>query len=119
MLQPRIVDANDLIRQIEKLLRRLISEDVQLTTNLAADLLPVRVDPASIEQALINLAVNARDAMPRGGCLTLETANVDLDETAAKRYSPMQPGRYVKLVISDTVRGHELTQSRVFEPFFN
>jgi len=119
MLQPRMVDVNDLIRQIEKLLRRLISEDVELTTNLADDVLPVRVDPASIEQALINLAVNGRDAMPRGGRLTLENGNVDLDETAAKRYSPMQPGRYVKLVISDTGQGmDEPTQSRVFEPFF-
>jgi len=119
MLQPRMVDVNDLIRQIEKLLRRLISEDVELTTNLADDVLPVRVDPASIEQALINLAVNGRDAMPRGGRLTLETGNVDLDETSAKRYSPMQPGRYVKLVISDTGQGmDEPTQSRVFEPFF-
>lgn len=105
MLQPRIVDINDLIRQIEKLLRRLISEDVQLTTNLADNLMPVRVDPASIEQALVNLAVNARDAMPRGGRLALETANVEFDDTAAQRYSPMRPGRYVKLVISDTGQG--------------
>ena len=119
MLQPRIVDVNDLIRQIEKLLRRLISEEVQLTANLADNLWLVRVDPASIEQALINLAVNARDAMPRGGRLTLETANVDFDETAAQRYSPMLPGRYVKLVISDSGQGmDEPTQARVFEPFF-
>jgi len=105
MLQPRMVDVNGLIRQIEKLLRRLISEDVQLTTNLSDNLLPVLVDPASIEQALVNLAVNARDAMPRGGRLTLETANVDFDETAVQQYSPMQPGRYVRLVISDTGQG--------------
>jgi PAS domain S-box-containing protein len=119
MLQPRIVALNDLIREIEKLLRRLISEDVQLTTSLADDLLPVSVDPASIEQTLVNLAVNARDAMPRGGRLTLETANVDLDESDAKQYSPMAPGRYVKLVISDTGEGmDEATQARVFEPFF-
>ncbi len=119
MLQPRIVDVNGLIRQIEKLLRRLISEDVQLTTNLSDNLVPVLVDPASIEQVLVNLAVNARDAMPRGGRLTLETANVDFDETAVQRYSPMQPGRYVKLVISDTGQGmDEPTQARVFEPFF-
>ena len=119
MLQPRVVDVNELVRQLEKLLRRLISEDVQLETTLADDLLPVRLDPASIEQVLVNLVVNARDAMPLGGTLTLATDNVDLDAAAARTFAPMPPGRYVRLTISDTGEGMDAaTQARVFEPFF-
>jgi two-component system cell cycle sensor histidine kinase/response regulator CckA len=119
MLQPQVVDINGLVRQLEKLLRRLISEDVELMIALASDLLPVRVDPASIEQILVNLAVNARDAMPLGGRLTIETANVELDDTYAFRHAMMPPGRYVMLAVGDTGQGmDEATRLRVFEPFF-
>jgi CheY-like chemotaxis protein len=97
----------------------LISEDVDLLTVLAPDLRPVNVDPASVEQILVNLAVNARDAMPTGGRLTIETANVDLDATYAVTHVSMQPGAYVMLAVSDTGAGMDAaTRVRVFEPFF-
>ena len=119
MLQPQVVDMNSVVQQLEKLLRRLISENVELVTALARDLLSVRVDPASIEQILVNLTVNAREAMPRGGRLTIETANVDLDETFAIAHVPMKPARYVMLAVGDTGEGMDAdTQARVFEPFF-
>jgi CheY-like chemotaxis protein len=104
---------------MEKLLRRLISEDVELVTVLAADLLPVKVDPASLEQILVNLAVNARDAMPVGGRLTIETSNVALDDTYVVTHVTMTPGTYVMLAVGDTGQGmDEATRTRVFEPFF-
>jgi PAS domain S-box-containing protein len=119
MLQPQVVDVNSVVQQLEKLLRRLINENVELVTALAADLLSVRVDPASIEQILVNLTVNARDAMPHGGRLTIETANVDLDESFAIAHVPMKPARYVMLAVGDTGEGMDAdTQARVFEPFF-
>jgi PAS domain S-box-containing protein len=119
MLQPQVVDVNTIVRQLEKLLRRLISEDVELVTALAPNLMPVRVDPASIEQILVNLAVNARDAMPLGGRLTIETANVELDGAYALAHVTVKPGRYVMLAVSDTGQGmDEATRARVFEPFF-
>jgi PAS domain S-box-containing protein len=119
MLQPQLVDINTLVRQLEKLLRRLISEDVELVTALADDLRPVTVDPASMEQILVNLAVNARDAMPSGGRLTIETANVELDDASAAAHSAMAPGSYVMIAVSDTGVGMDAsTRARVFEPFF-
>jgi two-component system cell cycle sensor histidine kinase/response regulator CckA len=119
MLQPQIVDINALVRQMERLLRRLISEDVELVTALAPDLLSVHVDPSSIEQVLVNLAVNARDAMPLGGRLTIETSNVELDNTYAGTHLPIVPGRYVMLAVGDTGEGmDEATRERIFEPFF-
>jgi two-component system, cell cycle sensor histidine kinase and response regulator CckA len=119
MLQPQVVDINTLIRQLEKLLRRLISEDVELVTALGGDLQPVRVDPASIEQILVNLAVNARDAMPVGGRLTIETSNVEIDEAYTLTHVSMTPGPYVMLAVGDTGRGMDAaTRARVFEPFF-
>ena len=119
MLQPEVVDINTLVTQLEKLLRRLISEDVELVTALAPDLHPVTVDPASVEQILLNLAVNARDAMPTGGTLTIETANVELDDTYAVTHVTMPPGRYVMLAVGDTGKGMDAaTRARVFEPFF-
>jgi PAS domain S-box-containing protein len=119
MLQPQVVNINTLVTQLEKLLRRLISEDVELVIALAADLLAVRVDPASIEQILVNLAVNARDAMPTGGRLTIETSNVDLDDTYVFTHAAMTPGRYVMLAVGDTGQGMDAaTAARVFEPFF-
>jgi len=119
ILQPQIIDLNMLVRQLEKLLRRLISEDVELVTALAEGLVPVRVDPASIEQVLVNLAVNARDAMPVGGRLTIETANVELGDAYAVTHVTMKAGPYVMLAVSDTGHGmDEATRARVFEPFF-
>jgi CheY-like chemotaxis protein len=119
MLQPRIVHINTLVTQLEKLIHRLISEDVELVTVLAPDVSPIRVDPALIEQILVNLAVNARDAMPAGGRLTIETANVELDDTHVETHGSMKPGRYVMLTVSDTGEGMDsATRARVFEPFF-
>jgi PAS domain S-box-containing protein len=119
MLQPQVVDINMLISQLEKLLRRLISADVELVMSLAPDLQPVTVDPASVEQILVNLAVNARDAMAAGGRLTIETANVELDEAYAMNHVTMNSGRYVMLAVADTGEGMDAaTRARVFEPFF-
>ena len=119
MLQPQVVDINTLVAQLEKLLRRLISEDVELVTVLAPDLRQVTVDPASVEQILVNLAVNARDAMPAGGRLTIETANVELDDTYAVTHVTMKPGPYVMVAVGDTGEGMDAaTRVRVFEPFF-
>ena len=119
MLQPQVVDINLLVTQLEKLLRRLISEDVELVTALAPGLRPVTVDPASVEQILVNLAVNARDAMPTGGRLTIETANVDLDEAYAVTHVAMPAGPYVMLAVSDSGQGMDApTRARIFEPFF-
>ena len=119
MLQPQVVDINLLVTRLEKLLRRSISEDVELVTVLAPDLRAVTVDPASVEQILVNLAVNARDAMPTGGRLTIETANVDLDDTYAVAHVAITPGPYVMLAVSDTGQGMDAaTRARVFEPFF-
>jgi two-component system cell cycle sensor histidine kinase/response regulator CckA len=119
MLQPQVVNINHLVTQLEKLLRRLINEDVELVTVLAADLHAVTADPASIEQILVNLAVNARDAMPTGGRLTIETANVELGDTYSVTHVPMTPGTYVMLAVSDTGEGMDAaTRARVFEPFF-
>ena len=119
MLQPQIVDINTLVRQLEKLLRRLLSEDTALVTALAPDLHTVKVDPASIEQVLVNLAVNSRDAMVEGGQLTIETSNVELDAAYADTHATVVPGQYVMLAVGDTGAGIDAaTKARIFEPFF-
>ena len=119
MLQPQIVDINVIVRQLEKLLRRLISADVELVTALTPALPAIRVDPVSIEQVLMNLVVNARDAMPQGGRLTIETSQADLDDTYAGAHAGVVAGRYVMLAVTDTGEGmDEATRSRIFEPFF-
>ncbi len=114
VLRFEVFDINETVKSTEKLLRRTIGEDLDLVTRLASDLRPVKLDPMSIEQVLVNLAVNARDAMPEGGRLTIETANVEIDE---QRSTP--PGLYVALSVIDTGRGmDEETLGRAFEPFF-
>ncbi len=119
VLSPRIINLNDIVLNLDSLLRRLIGEDIEVITMPANGLGSVRADPGQIEQVLMNLALNARDAMPQGGTLTLETANVDLDEAYAGEHQPIGPGHYVMLVVSDN--GHGMTpevRARVFEPFF-
>ena len=119
LLQPRVIDLNAVISETEKMLGRLIGEDIELVTVFDPTLGAVRADPAQIEQIVLNLAVNARDAMPEGGRLTIETANVELDEAYATRHSVVTPGPYVMFAMSDTGTGmDEGTLSRIFEPFF-
>ena len=119
VLQPRILNLNEVVANSERLLRRLIGEDVSLTTVLQPDLGAIAADPAQLEQVIVNLAVNARDAMPRGGRLTIETRDADLDAGEASEHPPMAPGRYVRLIVSDTGHGmDEATKMRLFEPFF-
>jgi PAS domain S-box-containing protein len=119
MLEPRIVDLNQVLAGLHQMLRRLIGEDIELRNALAPDLYRVRVDVGQIEQVVLNLVVNARDAMPRGGRLTIETANVLLDEQYAREHVEISPGPHVMLAVSDTGMGMDRdTQARVFEPFF-
>ncbi len=119
MLQPQIVDINALVVGLAKLLRRLMSEDIEVVTTVGNDVPVVRADPSSIEQLIVNLAVNARDAMRRGGRLTIDTAVVDLDESFAAAHFPMVAGRYVRLAVADTGIGMDAaTRARIFEPFF-
>jgi nitrogen-specific signal transduction histidine kinase/CheY-like chemotaxis protein len=119
VLTPRILHLNTLVTDSSTMLRRLIGEDVELVTRLGVDLNLVRVDPGQMVQVIMNLAINARDAMPTGGKLTIETANAELDEAYARRHVAMVPGRYVMLAVSDTGVGMDATtQSRIFEPFF-
>jgi len=120
ILQPRVLVLNELVTATEKMLRRLIGEDVRLRTRLQPELGSVLADPGQLEQILMNLAVNARDAMPRGGEIVFETENVEIQETQAGfGGARMHSGRYVMLTVSDTGEGmDEETQSRIFEPFF-
>jgi PAS domain S-box-containing protein len=117
--QPRVLDLNDLVRNVERMLRRLIGEDVNLYTSLAPRLGQVKADLGHIEQVVVNLAVNARDAMPRGGQITLKTANAALDEASAREHPKARPGDYVVLAVSDTGVGmSEQVMAHIFEPFF-
>lgn len=119
ILQPRVVDPNDMVTSLDRLLRRVIGEDVTLRCMLGQGLWRVRVDPGQMEQVLLNLAVNAREAMPQGGTLTIETNNVFLDESAAQAHAEVAPGPYVLLAVSDTGIGMDAaTVAQVFEPFF-
>jgi two-component system cell cycle sensor histidine kinase/response regulator CckA len=119
MLAPKILDLNGVVTENLKMLTRMIGEDIDLVMVPSADLGPVRADAGQIEQVIMNLAVNARDAMPSGGRLTIETSNVALDADQARLHPPLIPGNYVLLAISDTGAGMDSeTQSRIFEPFF-
>ena len=119
VLQPKVLDLNQVVMNMEKMLHRLIGEDVELITSLASDLGQVKADPGQIEQVIVNLAVNSRDAMPEGGKLILETANVELDEHYATRHESALPGSYVMFAVADSGCGmDEATMSRLFEPFF-
>ncbi len=119
VLQPTVLEVNKLVSDLEKMLRRLLGEDVELGTRLAPTTGRVKADPGQLEQVIMNLAVNARDAMPNGGKLTLETGNVDLDEAYAADHYPGRAGPFVLLAVSDTGIGmSEETQAHMFEPFF-
>ena len=119
VLQPRLLDLNQSVREMERMLGRLLGEDVELVTRLGRDLRPVRADPAQVEQVLMNLAVNARDAMPAGGVLVVCTENTELGEELRAQYSYVVPGEYVLLEVGDTGQGMDAqTVAAAFEPFF-
>jgi GAF domain-containing protein/CheY-like chemotaxis protein len=119
VLQPAVLDLNAVIKGLEPMLGRLIGEDISLLTRLDPELGPVRADPGQLEQVIMNLAVNARDAMPAGGRLTLQTANVEIDAAFARRHVGARPGPHVMLAVSDTGTGMTPeVQAHLFEPFF-
>jgi len=119
VVRPRVLDVNAVLADVDKLLRRAIGEHVTLEVRPAFDLWPVEADPGQLEQVIVNLAVNARDAMPDGGHLLIETANAELDVEAAPLYGDLPPGRYARVVVSDTGVGMDgETVRHAFEPFF-
>jgi PAS domain S-box-containing protein len=119
VLQPQRLDLNQVVANLDKMLRRVIGEDIDLEMVLGPELGAVKADPGQIEQVIMNLAANARDAMPQGGKLTIETANTDLDEAYAQGHLEVQSGPYVMLAVSDTGVGLDPeSQARIFEPFF-
>jgi two-component system cell cycle sensor histidine kinase/response regulator CckA len=119
VIEPRLINLNDIVESSEKMLRRLIGEDIEMQTTLASTPLTVLIDPGQLEQVMMNLAVNARDAMPTGGKLTLETANVTLDAEYARDHWPAIPGKFAMLAMSDIGCGmDEQTRALIFEPFF-
>ena len=119
VLAPETLNLNDLVGDMEKMARRLIREDIELSLALAPDLRPVKVDPGQMTQVIMNLLVNARDAMPQGGRITVRTANVELDEAHTRRRPEIHPGPYVRLEVSDTGCGiDDAVKPHIFEPFF-
>jgi CheY-like chemotaxis protein len=118
-LQPQILDLNSLVSDMGKMLRRLIGMHIELSTDLATDLGKVKAEQSQIEQVIVNLAVNARDAMPEGGKLRIETSNLDVGEDLASSFPFLQPGPYVLLTVTDTGVGMDAnTRRHIFEPFF-
>ncbi len=119
VLETRVLDLNDILHDLNKMLQRLLGEDIELRMSLSPDLAKLRADRSQIEQILMNLVVNARDALATGGTLTIETANVELDEAYAREHLGVRPGPYVMLAVSDSGAGMDsATQARIFEPFF-
>ncbi len=119
ILAPQILDVNTAVINMEKMLKRLIGEDINLITTLSNHLGPIKADPGQLEQIIMNLAVNARDAMPKGGQLTIETTDITLDEDYGRQHINVQPGEYVMLAVSDTGKGMDAaTKAHIFEPFF-
>ena len=120
VLEPRVLDLNDVLANMDRMLARIVGEQVELSVRPAAKLGRVRADRGNIEQVIMNLAVNARDAMPQGGRLTLETANVVADEAFVRQHLGCKPGAYVRLAVTDTGIGmNSATRARIFEPFFS
>jgi signal transduction histidine kinase/CheY-like chemotaxis protein len=118
-MQPKVLDVNALVDSLAVMLRRLIGEDIDLRLDLAADAGQVNADPGKIEQVIMNLAVNSRDAMPAGGTLTIKSGNVELDEHYSATHTRVKPGSYVMLAVIDTGSGMDAeTRARLFEPFF-
>jgi signal transduction histidine kinase/ActR/RegA family two-component response regulator len=119
VMQPKVFDLNTVVNDLKKMLRRMIGEDIELRVISETDLGNIKADPVQLEQVIMNLVVNARDAMPRGGKLSIETSNVYLDESYAREHVSVDPGEYVMLAISDTGCGmDEETRQHIFEPFF-
>jgi PAS domain S-box-containing protein len=119
VVEPRTVNLTQVVRNLNQMLRRTIGEDVELVTSLADNLWPTEVDPSQMEQAIVNLVVNARDAMPLGGRLLIETANAELDKAYAARHLDVEPGAHVMLAVSDTGVGMtDEVKAHLFEPFF-
>lgn len=119
ILAPQVLDLNSIVANMEKMLKRLIGENIELATAQEANLGRVKADAGQVEQVILNLCVNARDAMPEGGKITIETANVDLDEAYSRSHSTVVPGPYVMLAVSDTGHGMDSgTMSHIYEPFF-
>ena len=119
VMQPKVFDLNTVVNDLKKMLRRMIGEDVELRVSSQENLGNIKADPVQLEQVIMNLVVNARDAMPKGGKLSIETSNVYLDESYAREHVAVDPGEYVMLAISDTGCGmDEETRQRIFEPFF-
>jgi CheY-like chemotaxis protein len=119
VLEPKVLRLNAVVSDIEKMLRRLIGEDIELTTELAANLGHVKADQGQMEQVIMNLAVNARDAIPSGGKLVIETKNVEVDQEVALQRGYINPGSFVMIAVTDTGMGMDAeTQSHIFEPFF-
>ena len=119
VLQPKPIDLNSIVMGLDKLMRRLMSSEIEMVTKCRQEIGTVKADPGQIEQVIMNLVVNARDAMPKGGRLTIETANAELDASYALDHATVRPGRYVMLAVSDTGTGMDAeTQAHIFEPFY-
>ena len=119
ILEPRNLSLNQTVHDVLNLLDKVIGKDIEIKTTLAEDLSAVRADPTQIEQVLMNLCINSRDAMPKGGRITIETHNAGFSEEDCRRTAGLQPGRFAELRVSDTGTGMDAaTRERIFEPFF-